>query len=264
MKKYLSIEIEKSKKICTVWLNRPTLHNAMDDTMIAELTDVFKTFFNEENLRLVVLRGRGKSFCAGADLNYMKTIATYGPEENLKDSVQLAQLFSTIYECTVPTIAVAHGACFGGGNGLLAACDIALADEETIFAFSEVKLGIAPATIAPFVIRRIGEYGAKELMMTGKRFNALEAKKWNLLNHCLPASKLENELDLLKKQMLSSAPGAVRATKELIGHIVHKHHDMVETLDYTTMLISELRASNEGQEGMAAFLEKRKPYWTLD
>jgi len=264
MKIYLTIEVEISNEICTVWLNRPTLHNAMDDIMIAELTGVFRSFFTEEKLRLVVLRGKGKSFCAGADLNYMKTIASYGPEENLKDSIKLAQLFSTIYECTVPTIAVAHGACFGGGNGLLAACDIAIAEENTVFAFSEVKLGIAPATIAPFVIRRVGEYGAKELMMTGKRFKGPEAKKWNLLNHCLQESELETKLDQLKKDILSSAPGAVRATKELIGHVIHEHHDMVETSYYTTKLIAELRASEEGQEGMSAFLQKRKPNWTIE
>lgn len=264
MKIYLSIEVEKHNQVCTVWLNRPTMHNAMDDIMIAELTDVFRGFFTEEDLRLVVLRGRGKSFCAGADLNYMKTIATYGPEENLRDSIKLAQLFNTIYECTVPTIAMAHGACFGGGNGLLAACDISIADINTVFAFSEVKLGIAPSTIAPFVIRRIGEFGAKELMMTGRRFNAEEAQKWKLVNHALPDDKMEAELENLKKQILSSAPGAVRATKELISHVIHEHHDMAETNYYTTKLISELRASEEGQEGMSAFLEKRKPNWTID
>lgn len=264
MKIYLTIEVEKRKQVCTVWLNRPTMHNAMDDIMIAELTDVFRSFFTEEDLRLVILRGRGKSFCAGADLKYMKTIANFGPEENLRDSIKLAQLFSTIYECMVPTIAVAHGACFGGANGLLAACDIAIAEENTVFAFSEVKLGIAPATIAPFIIRRIGEYGAKELMMTGKRFKAQEAKKWNLLNHALPENELEEELENLKKQILSSAPNAVRATKELISHVIHEQHDMVETSFYTTKLISELRASEEGQEGMAAFLEKRKPKWIIE
>jgi methylglutaconyl-CoA hydratase len=159
---------------------------------------------------------------------------------------------------------LAHGACFGGGNGLLAACDISLAEKNTVFAFSEVKLGIAPSTIAPFVIRRVGEFGAKELMMTGKRFKAEEAKKWNLVNHALPENELEEELENLKKQVLSSAPGAVRATKELISHVIREHHDMAETSYYTTRLISELRASVEGQEGMSAFLEKRKPNWTIE
>jgi len=263
MKIYQTIEIETDGIVCTVWLNRPDVHNAMNDIMISELTSVFRDFFEEENLRLIILRGRGKSFCAGADLHYMKDIAAYGAEENLKDSIKLAQLFSIIYECHVPTISLVHGACFGGGNGLLSACDIALAGINTTFAFSEAKIGIAPSTIAPFVIRRIGEYGAKELMMTAKHFKGEEAARWNLINHAYPESELENALSKFKQQILDCGPHAVRATKELIGQVVHEHHDMVEILDYTTKLITELRASEEGQEGMSAFLQKRKPNWIL-
>lgn len=264
MKMYQTIEVEKSESLCTVWLNRPELHNAMNDIMIAELTQVFRGFGDPGNLRLVILRGKGESFCAGADLNYMKSIATYGTDENLKDSIKLAQLFSAIYECSVPTIAVAHGACFGGGNGLLAACDIAISDINTVFAFSEVKIGIAPATIAPFVIRRIGEYGARELLITGKRFKGEEAMKWNLVNHAFAENELEMELRKFIKQILSNGPNAVRATKDLIRHVVNEHHDIDEILDYTSKLISELRASKEGQEGMASFLNKRKPDWTIN
>lgn len=264
MEIYQTIVVERSNSVCTVWLNRPALHNAMNDIMIAELTQVFHDFVDEENLRLIILRGKGKSFCAGADMNYMKDIAAYSLDENLNDSIKLAQLFSTIYECKVPTIAVVHGACFGGANGLVAACDIAITGINTVFAFSEVKIGIAPATIAPFVIRRIGEYGARELMITGKRFKGEEALKWNLVNHAFAEDELDIELEKLKEQILSNGPNAVRATKELIGHIVQGHHDIPETLDYTTKLISELRASKEGQEGMASFLEKRKPNWTKD
>ncbi|RLD85018.1 MAG: enoyl-CoA hydratase/isomerase family protein, partial [Bacteroidetes bacterium] len=169
-KQYKTISIQQQNSIVTIELNRPELHNAMNDTMIAELTDVFNEIEKEQSVRVVVLRGKGKSFCAGADLNYMKGIAGFGFEENVKDGKKLAALFRAIYECPLPTIALVHGAAFGGANGLLAACDIVIAEENTTFAFIEVKIGIAPATISPFVIKRIGEFGAKELMMTGKRF----------------------------------------------------------------------------------------------
>lgn len=264
MKIFETIEVEKSKSVCTVWLNRPALHNAMNNIMIAEITQVFSGFSDEENLRLIILRGKGKSFCAGADLNYMKNIASYGLDENLKDSIKLAQLFKIIYECPVPTIAVAHGTCIGGANGLISACDIAICDLNTIFAFSEVKLGIAAANIAPFIIRRIGEFGARELMITGKRFKGGEAMKWKLVNHAFAENDLDVELEKFQTQILSNGPAAVRVTKKLIGKVVNELHDEAETLEYTTKLISELRASQEGQEGMASFLEKRKPNWRLD
>ncbi len=255
-----TILIDKSVT-ATIRLNRPDVHNAMNDVMIAELTAAFKELSRDENVRLIVLRGNGKSFCAGADLNYMKSIAGFGFEENLEDSKKLASLFRTIYECPVPTLAVVHGAAYGGANGLLAACDIVIAEKNTTFAFSEVKLGIAPATIGPFVIRRIGEYGAKELMMTGKRFKAPEAEKWHLINHAVEADLLEEAVERLTGQILSNGPEAIKATKALIGKTVNETKDMDETIDYTTRLIAKLRASQEGQEGMAAFLEKRKAKW---
>ncbi|MBT3750511.1 MAG: enoyl-CoA hydratase/isomerase family protein [Bacteroidetes bacterium] len=261
---YETIELERSKSIITVWLSRPELHNAMNDVMIAELTQVFRDFSEDEDLRMAILRGRGESFCAGADLNYMKNIADFGLEENLKDSIKLAQLFNTISECSIPTISLVHGACFGGANGLIAACDIVIAAINTVFAFSEVRIGIAPATIAPFVIRRIGEYGAKELMITGKRFNGEEALKWKLVNHVFVEKDLESELEKYIAQILSSGPNAVKASKELITQILRGGRDLADTEDYTTKMITELRASDEGQEGMASFLEKRKPNWISD
>jgi methylglutaconyl-CoA hydratase len=258
---FQTISITGKEGITTVELNRPELHNAMNDTMIAELTAAFMEISKDNSVRAVILRGKGKSFCAGADLNYMKSIAGFGFEENEKDGKKLAGLFHTIYECPVTTIAVVHGAAFGGANGLLAACDIVLAEENTRFAFSEVKLGIAPATIAPFVIKRIGEFGAKELMMTGKRFNGKEAEKWHLVNHALPQEELNQKLNDLVKELKTAAPQAVRRTKELIRKVTETR-DLQSITDYTAKLIAELRASEEGQEGMAAFLEKRKPGWT--
>jgi methylglutaconyl-CoA hydratase len=236
----------------------------MNDIMIAELTEAFNSFGEISKSRVVVLRGNGKSFCAGADLNYMKSIAGFGFDENIKDGQKLAALFKAIYDCPIPTVALVHGAAFGGANGLLAACDIVIAEENTTFAFSEVKLGIAPATIAPFVIKRIGEFGAKELMMTGKRFKAAEAEKWHLINHAVKEDLLEETLQSTTNQLLSSAPEAVRETKKLIGEVVDEGNISQKLIDSTVKKIAELRASREGQEGMASFLEKRKANWMVD
>ena len=259
-KHYKTIEIENKDSVATILLNRPELHNAMNDIMIAELTEAFTKVPDNKKVRLIVLRGKGKSFCAGADLNYMKGIAGYGFEENVKDGKKLAALFHAVYSCPVPTIAVVHGAAFGGANGLLAACDIVIAEENTTFAFSEVKIGIAPATISPFVIKRIGEFGAKELMMTGKRFKSPEAEKWHLVNISVQHEKLEETLQLYIKQFFTAAPEAVKVTKQMISEVITST-GFDNTIDSMAHLIATLRASKEGQEGMAAFLEKRKPEW---
>ena len=259
-KQYKTIIIDRQNSVVIVMLNRPELHNAMNDTMIAELTAAFTEISKDESIRGVVLRGKGKSFCAGADLNYMKGIAGFGFEENVKDGKKLAALFRTIYDCPLPTVAVVHGAAFGGANGLLAACDIVIAEENTTFAFSEVKIGIAPATISPFVIKRIGEFGAKELMMTGKRFKGPEAEKWHLVNRSVPEEKLEETLQGYIKQFLTSAPEAVKVTKNMISEVIASD-DFDETINSMAHLIATLRASDEGQEGMSAFLEKRKAKW---
>lgn len=262
MEKMFSRIIYERGKVSTIWLNRPDVRNAMDDVLIAELTRAFEMVAGDNSARVAVLRGKGKSFCAGADLNYMKNIAGYGFRENVEDGRKLAELFRSVYECPVPSIAVVHGAAFGGANGLLAACDIVLAEDQATFAFSEVRLGIAAATIAPFVIRRIGEAGARELMVTGKRFNGTEAEKWHLVNHAVPHDNLETTLQQIVGEILKSAPEAVRETKRLIREVTDQPGITEELIESTVRKIAELRASPEGQEGMAAFLEKRKAKWT--
>ena len=257
---YKTIIITQQNSIATIALNRPELHNAMNDLMIAELTAAFTEISKDETVRAIILRGKGKSFCAGADLNYMKGIAGFGFDENVKDGKKLAALFKTVYKCPVPTIAMVHGAAFGGANGLLAACDIVIAEENTTFAFSEVKIGITPATISPFVIKRMGEYGVKEMMMTGKRFKGSEAEKWHLVNHSVPETKMEETLQEYIKQLLTSAPEAVKVTKNMIGEVIASD-DFDRTINSMAHLIATLRASDEGQEGMSAFLEKRKAKW---
>jgi len=242
----------------SVILNRPEVHNAMNAEMIAELTHAFQNIPND--IRLIVLKGEGKSFCAGADLNYMKGIAEFGYDENVEDAKNLAALFKSIYDSPLPTLAVVHGSAYGGANGLLAGCDIVVAEEKTVFAFSEVKLGISPATIAPFVIKRIGEFGAKELMLSGKRFSAYEAHRWNLVNHIVKSENIEETIEHFNKQFKSSAPNAVKETKKLIHEVLNSNVD--DSINYTSKLIANLRASDEGQEGMEAFLNKRKPKWS--
>ena len=258
-KKYNTIELETGNALCTIWLNRPERHNAFDAAMILELTGFFRDVTSLEGLRLVILRGRGKSFCAGADLNYMKGIAEYGHQENYEDARRLATLFETIYSCPLPTLGVAHGAVFGGANGLLAACDIVIAAEDTTFAFSEVKIGIAPATIGPFILKRTGESKGRELMMTGRRFKGGEAEKYGLVNKAVKPEKVEATVEAYVAEFMTAAPGAVRATKEMISKVVLETGK--DQSEYTADLIARLRASKEGQEGMAAFLGKRKPYW---
>lgn len=256
---YQTIKLEISNAIATISLSRPELHNAFNDVMISELTNCFKNVGKMENIRVVVLRGEGKSFCAGADLNYMKGIARFGYQENLEDGKRLANLFETVYKCPKPTIAVVHGAAFGGANGLLAACDIVIAEENTTFAFSEVKIGISPATIGPYVLKRMGEFAGKELMMTGKRFKGKDAEKVGLVNRSVDNSQLKQVLEEYMEQFMTSAPKAVEATKEMINKIVD--NKLTDPMEYTADLIARLRAADEGQQGMAAFLEKRRPGW---
>jgi methylglutaconyl-CoA hydratase len=241
-------------------MNRPDLHNALNQQMISELTDCFKQAGELSEIRIVVLRGRGKSFCAGADLNYMKGIATFGVEENYQDSLKLANCFNSIYTCKKPTIAIVQGAAIGGANGLLAACDFVYCADDTKFAFSEVKLGIAPATISPYVTKRIGEYGSRELMISGKRFTGKEAEWYRLVNKSMPLEELDAYLQTVIDNLMTSGPDAMAATKNLIYNICNKL-SFEQSIDYTARTIAELRASKEGQEGMASFLEKRKPNW---
>ena len=260
MKTYRNIEFEIQDSVGTLWLNRPEVHNALNAEMIGEIIDFFSNISEYPDARVILLRGRGKSFCAGADLNYMKGIAEFGFEEYYQDSLKLAKCFNVIYTCPKPTIAVVHGAAIGGGNGLLASCDMIYCDHETKFAFSEVKLGIAPATISPYVIKRIGESGARDLMITGRRFLGAEAEKYRLVNKSLAAEELDEYLAKIIKQLMTSGPDAMSACKRLIYDVANEL-TFEDSIDYTAKMIAELRASDEGQEGMASFLEKRKPNW---
>lgn len=263
MKTYQTIEFEVKDDIGIVWLNRPKIHNAFNEVMISEVLDIFTEVNNMDEIRVVMLRGRGKSFCAGADLNWMGGVAGYTYEQNYAESLNLSKCFYAIYTCAKPTLAVVHGAAIGGANGLLAACDFAYADDNTTFSLSEVKIGIVPACISPYVTKRVGEYGSKELMLTGKRFKGPEAEKHKLVNKSLPPELLEAHLDSVVKLLRTSGPKAMEHCKNLIYEISNKL-SLDEAITYTAKMIAEIRASDEGQEGMNAFLNKRKPNWVED
>ncbi len=260
MTNYNNIELEINDGIGIVWLNRPDKHNAMNAEMIGEIIECFEMINEMSDIRIAILRGRGKSFCAGADLNYMKGIAEFGYDENYNDSLKLARCFNAIYTCKKPTIAIIHGAAIGGANGLLAACDFVYCTDDTKFAFAEVKLGIAPATISPYVVKRIGEYGARDLMLTGRRFLGEEAAKFGLANQAVPADQLDDVAEQTIKYLRTSGPQAVSACKHLIYDLFN-NWSFEDSLNNSADLIARLRASDEGQEGMASFLEKRKPNW---
>ena len=260
MANYSTIKLTSGNGIATILLNRPEIRNAFNEVMIAELTDAFREAGKMDDIRVIMLKGEGKSFCAGADLNWMRDVSGYSYEQNYAESYRLSECFYSIYSSPKPTIAVVHGAAIGGANGLLAACDIAVCDHETVFSLSEVKIGIVPACISPYVIKRVGEYGARELMLTGRRITGAEAESCRLVNKSLPAHLLKGYVDETVQLLRTSGPAAIAHCKNLIDKVVN-HIDLKEALTYTAQMIAEIRASAEGQEGMAAFLEKRKPKW---
>jgi methylglutaconyl-CoA hydratase len=257
---FQTIEIERQGTLATVWLNRPQIHNALNETMTSELLEFFTEVNDMEDVRAVVLGGRGKSFCAGADLNWMRDVASYTYEQNHKESLQLANCFYAIYTCKKPTIAIVHGAAIGGANGLIAACDFAIADDNTVFCFSEVKIGIVPAMISPYVIKRVGESNARDLMLTGRKFQGLEAEQVGLINRTFSEGQSDDYLNSLIDLLSTSGPNAIAQCKNLIND-VSNNLSLEQAVEYTANVIAEIRASQEGQEGMAAFLEKRKPNW---
>ncbi|OFX27084.1 MAG: enoyl-CoA hydratase [Bacteroidetes bacterium GWA2_31_9] len=259
-KKYSTIELEINNNLATVWLNRPEIRNALNETMISEIIDCFENINNIQNIRVVLLKGRGKSFCAGADLNWMSGVSKYTYQQNYSESIQLAKCFFSIYTCKKPVIAVGHGAAIGGANGLYSSADFAFCENETVFAFSEVNIGIIPATISPYIIKRTGEFVGRDLMFTGRKIKGKEAEQLHLVNKSLDSSELENHVNSVINELLTSGPEAVAKCKELIYNVVNNNFDS-NIIEYTAKMIAEARMSAEGQEGMASFLEKRKAKW---
>ncbi|WP_303674645.1 enoyl-CoA hydratase/isomerase family protein [Vampirovibrio chlorellavorus] len=256
----IAVEEKASGAIATVTLGRPELHNAFNAPMIAELRDAFTGFGKNSPVRAIVLRGEGKSFCAGADLNWMRQMVDYSFEQNVEDAHALAAMFRAIQQCPKPVIARVHGAAFGGGVGLVAACDMAFATASASFCLSEVKLGLLPAVISPFVLKKIGEAHARRYFLTAEKFSATEAHRIGLLSEALPdEAALDNQLETVLAALCANGPEALAHSKILIEQVCR--FDWERAVDITTKLIAERRISAEGQEGMQAFLEKRSPTW---
>jgi methylglutaconyl-CoA hydratase len=249
--------------VATVTLNRPERHNAFDDAIIEALRQAFDDLAGRETVRVVVLASEGTSFSAGADLGWMKRMAGYDYEHNLQDAWQLAGMLRALYQLPQPTIARVQGAAFGGAVGLVSCCDMAVASERSSFALSEVKIGLVPATISPYVIRAIGERAARRYFTTAERFDAARALQLGLLSEVVAEQDLDAALDQLVAAILGNGPAAVRAAKELIEVVADRELD-TNLVEETCTRIAHIRVTNEGQEGLGAFLEKRSPNWLQD
>jgi methylglutaconyl-CoA hydratase len=256
---YQTIEHTVSNGVATIALNRPEVHNAFNDVMIRELTDLLVRLNESGDLRVVVLTGRGRSFCAGADLNWMKRQVDYTHEENIADAMELAELMYALYTFPVPTIARVNGATIGGGTGLVAACDIAIAADRSRFSLSEVKIGLVPACISPYVLKRIGEKNAREFFLTGERMTAAKAMEIGLVNDVASEDAIDSVIEKWVQRLISSGPHALATCKELIQNVPQM--SLSQAREYTAKVIADLRVGDEGQEGMKAFFEKRKPKW---
>ncbi|MBP9995518.1 MAG: enoyl-CoA hydratase/isomerase family protein [bacterium] len=258
---FTTLQIGIEKNVARIALNRPEVRNAMNAAMIKEMTEAVSWLDSRDDIRVIEICGNGRSFCAGADINYMKDIAGNGYIQNIEDAKRLSKLFQTIYFCGTPVIALVHGHVIGGGNGIVAACDVALAETGTVFAFSEVKLGITPATISPFVIARCGEAFARDTMLSGRRFTAEEALDNHLVSFTGTMEELNRKLDFYTEHYLGASPNAIRDCKQLIRSVCGRNNPYDEVFDMTSVVIANERGSDDGQEGMKAFLEKRKPGW---
>ena len=257
---YITIDVQKEKDTVTVSLNRPNVHNAMNEALMKELTECFKQLSTDKSVRIIILTGNGKSFCAGADLNWMKSMVNYSMDENIKDSKLLLDLFESIYNCPKPVIAKVNGHAFGGGLGLFAVCDIVMAISDCKFAFSEVKLGIIPSVISTFISRRVTLSNMRRLFITGERFDSNYAEKIGLVDFIFSENEIDREIDKYIKLIKLSGPNAIKEVKNLID--CYEKMDIEDYKKHTVKKISELRISKGGQEGINAFLDKRKVKWS--
>lgn len=254
------VEIESAGVAATVWMNRPAVHNALNEALIEELTSAFRTLSDDVGVRVVILAGRGKNFSAGADIESMRRQGQASYEENLENARRLAGLFGSIANSPKPTVARVQGAVMGGGLGLLAACDIVIAASDAVFAASEVKLGLIPATIAPYVVHAIGPRQARRYFLTGERFHADEAVRIGLVHEKVDAGELNVRIAGIVEALGTGAPGAQKVAKDLIDAVCDRPitEDLVED---TARRIAGIRSKPEAREGLSAFLEKRSPEW---
>lgn len=246
--------------VATLTINRPEIHNAFDDALIQRLIQALESVEVDPKVRVLVLRSEGKSFSAGADLNWMRRMADYSEDENLADARMLAKLMERLNNLSKPTIARVQGAAFGGGVGLVACCDMAVAADEAKFSLSEVRLGLIPAVISPYVIAAMGERAARRYFLTAERFDAAEAYRLGLVHAVVPAEQLQSRVDGLIDELLKGGPAALAAAKSLI-FAVSRQPTGEAVVEDTAKRITATRASEEGREGLNAFLNKRAPAW---
>jgi methylglutaconyl-CoA hydratase len=256
--KHLTLSFDRGVE--TITLNRPEVRNAFNDEVIAELTAVFLELGKRDEVRCIVLAGNGPAFCAGADLNWMKRMATYTREENLADASQLARMLEVIFHCPKPTIARVQGDVYAGGTGLVAACDIAVSVDTAQYCLSEVRLGLIPATISPYVIRAMGARAAHRWFLTAERFDAAEALRIGFVHEVVKAEALDAKTAEIAQALVNAGPEAVKACKKLL-HDVAGHEITAGLVRRTVEGIADIRASDEGREGIQSFLGKRKPNW---
>ncbi|TFY96295.1 enoyl-CoA hydratase/isomerase family protein [Ramlibacter humi] len=248
--------------VTTVTLNRPEMRNAFNDEVITEMTAVLHELGKRPEVRCVVLAGNGPAFCAGADLNWMKSIANYTREQNLEDAGALARMLEVLHRLPKPTIARVHGDTYAGGMGLVSACDVAIAADTVNFCLSETRLGLIPATISPYVIRAMGARAAHRWFLSAERFDAAEAHRIGFVHEVVPAAQLDAKVAEIAQALVNCGPEAVKACKELL-HDVAGHPITAGLIQRTVDGIADIRVSDEGREGVRSFLEKRKPNWLL-
>ena len=254
------LTVEAAGPVATITLTQPDVRNAFSDEVIADITKAFTFVGQQEQVRAVVLAAEGPAFCAGANLNWMRAMADYTREENLVDAGKLAEMLRVIYECPKPTIARVQGDVYAGGMGLVACCDMAVASANAGFCLSEVKIGLIPATISPYVIRAMGPRASHRYFLTGERFDAAEALRIGFVHQVVESDALDGAVDGLLKHLLSAGPAAVRACKKLVLDVAEREIN-AGLIQATVEGIADIRASAEGKEGVQAFLNKRKPGW---
>jgi methylglutaconyl-CoA hydratase len=255
-----TLDIQIQGPVARVYLNRPEVRNAFNDGVIAELTETFTRLGADPALRVILLGGHGKAFCAGADLNWMRAMAGYSWEQNRADAQALADMLWTLYSCPLPIVGRVHGDCYAGGMGLAAVCDVLVAAEGVNFCLSEARLGLLPATIGPYVVKALGEQASRRYFTTAERFDAARAAQLGFVHECVPADQLDATVDGLVAALVANGPAAVKACKRLVQDLAGREIT-ADLRAETARRIADIRASDEGREGIASFLNKRDPAW---